>query len=80
MPRVVNGELGGVLVTRGDFEEAMLAFLRARTDDPVAAQTPPGRAALYARKKDEFFRRLDGGIANIAYSPDRIWKRQVKKP
>ena len=39
-----------------------------------------GRAALYAREKDEFFRRFDGGIANIAYSTDRIWKKQVTKP
>ena len=29
--RVVEGELGAVLVTEGDFEEAMLAFLRARS-------------------------------------------------
>ena len=29
--RVVQGELGAVLVTQGDFEEAMLAFLRARS-------------------------------------------------
>jgi tetratricopeptide (TPR) repeat protein len=31
MPRVVQGELGGVLLTQGDFEEALLAFLRARS-------------------------------------------------
>ena len=36
-----------------------------------------GRPALYAKKKDEHFRRFDGGIANIAYSRDRIWKRQI---
>lgn len=29
--RVVQGELGAVLVTEGDFEEALLAFLRARS-------------------------------------------------
>ena len=29
--RVVEGELGGVLITQGDFEEALLAFLRARS-------------------------------------------------
>ena len=39
-----------------------------------------GRTALYAREKDENFRRYDGGIANIAYSTDRIWKKQVVKP
>ncbi len=31
MDRVVQGELGAVLVTQGDFAEAMLAFLRARS-------------------------------------------------
>ena len=36
-----------------------------------------GRPALYAREKDRFFRRKDGGIANIAYSRDRIWKKQT---
>ncbi len=39
-----------------------------------------GRPALYARKKDEHFRRFDGGIANIAYSRDRLWKDQVRAP
>ena len=29
--RIVEGELGGVLITQGDFEEALLAFLRARS-------------------------------------------------
>ena len=36
-----------------------------------------GRKAVYARAKDEMFRRLDGGIANIAYSEERLWKKQI---
>ncbi len=49
--------------------------IMAGTDD----QEPGGfigRECLYARKKNEFFQRADGGIANIAYSKDRIWKAQ----
>lgn len=34
--RVVQGELGAVLLTEGDFEEALLAFLRARSWIDVA--------------------------------------------
>lgn len=39
---------GAALAALEGFDARALAFLRARTDDPVAAQTPPGRAALYA--------------------------------
>ena len=49
------------------------------TDDAVPGDFL-GRPALYAKKKDSFFRRFDGGIANIAYSRDRLRKEQVKAP
>ena len=52
--------------------------IMAGTDDAFPGDFM-GRPALYAKKKDKFFRREDGGIANIAYSRDRIWKKQVKK-
>ena len=53
--------------------------IMAGTDDAVPGDFL-GRPALYAKKKDPFFRRFDGGIANIAYSRDRIWKKQVTPP
>ena len=52
--------------------------IMAGTDDAFPGDFL-GRPALYARKKDQFFRRFDGGIANIAYSRDRIRKEQVRK-
>ena len=52
--------------------------IMAGTDDAFPGDFL-GRPALYARKKDRFFRRFDGGIANIAYSRDRIWKKQIRK-
>lgn len=47
--------------------------IMAGTDDAVEGSSV-GRPCLYAKKKDDHFRRLDGGTANIAYSRDRIWK------
>lgn len=37
-----------------------------------------GRPCWYAKKKDEHFQRLDGGVANIAYSKSRIWKKDIR--
>ena len=51
--------------------------IMAGTDDAFPGDFM-GRPALYAKEKDRFFRRKDGGLANIAYSRDRIWKAQVR--
>lgn len=45
------------------------------TDDQVPGQYI-GRSCFYAKKKDDRFRRLDGGTANIAYSKEKIWKNK----
>ncbi|MDR1867184.1 MAG: MBL fold metallo-hydrolase [Treponema sp.] len=46
----------------------------AGTDDAVESEYL-GRPCLYGKKKDADFRRLDGKMANIAYSKDKIHKR-----
>ena len=48
--------------------------IMAGTDDQVAAQSL-GRPCLYAREKTPDFRRKDGGIANIAYSREKIFRQ-----
>ena len=75
------GGHGGVSVPKRIVPEAigLCEEIMAGKDDRFPGDFM-GRAALYAREKDEFFRRFDGGVANIAYSPDRIWKRQVRRP
>lgn len=45
----------------------------AGTDDKDLGESV-GHTCLYAKKKDEHFRRLDGKTANIAYSRERIRK------
>lgn len=47
--------------------------IMAGTDDAFPAESL-GRRCLYAKAKDETYRRLDGGGANIAYSRENIWK------
>lgn len=37
-----------------------------------------GRHCFYAKKTSQGFARVDGGLANIAYSKDMIWKSQMK--
>ena len=78
---VLWGGHGGVSVPKGIVPEAiqLCEEIMAGTDQKVPGDFM-GRTALYAREKDEFFRRYDGGVANIAYSTDRIWKSQVRKP
>ncbi len=78
---VLWGGHGGVSVPKRIVSEAieLCGEIMARTDQKVPGSFM-GWNGLYAREKDEFFRRLDGGIANIAYSTDRIWKKQVTKP
>ena len=75
------GGHGGVSVPFSIVPEAirLCEEILAGPDDGVPGDFL-GRPALYARKKDRFFRRLDGGIANIAYSRDRLWKEQVAAP
>ncbi len=75
------GGHGGAAVPKRIVAEAieLCGEIMAGTDQKVPGSFM-GWQGLYAREKDEFFRRLDGGIANIAYSTDRIWKRQVPKP
>jgi glyoxylase-like metal-dependent hydrolase (beta-lactamase superfamily II) len=78
---VLWGGHGGVSVPKRIVAEAiqLCGEIMAGTDAKAPGDFM-GRTALYAREKDEFFRRCDGGIANIAYSTDRIWKKQVRKP
>jgi glyoxylase-like metal-dependent hydrolase (beta-lactamase superfamily II) len=78
---VLWGGHGGVSVPKRIVPEAigLCEEIMAGTDQKAPGDFM-GRTALYAREKDENFRRYDGGIANIAYSTDRIWKKQVVKP
>ena len=48
--------------------------IMAGTDDAVESAYVE-RPCLYAKQKDERFRRLDGGIANIDYAKDRIFRQ-----
>ena len=72
------GGHGGVSVPFSIVPDAieLCEEILAGTDDAFPAEFL-GRPALYAREKDEHFRRKDGGLANIAYSRDRIRKAQV---
>lgn len=78
---VLWGGHGGVSVPKRIVTEAieLCEEIMAGTDQKAPGDFM-GRSALYAREKDASFRRYDGGIANIAYSTDRIWKKQVRKP
>ncbi len=78
---VLWGGHGGVSVPKRIVTEAieLCEEIMSGTDQKAPGDFM-GRSALYAREKDDSFRRYDGGIANIAYSPDRIWKKQVPKP
>ena len=51
--------------------------IMAGTDDAVEAVSI-GRPCWYAKAKNERFQRLDGGVANIAYAKDRIWKKDLQ--
>ncbi len=50
----------------------------AGTDDAVEAVGFTGKACWYAKEKDQYYRRLDGGTANIAYSKERIFKKDIQ--
>ena len=45
------------------------------TDDQIEGASI-GRPCLYAKAKDDHFRRLDGKLANIAYSRENIRKKE----
>ena len=47
------------------------------TDDAVPAIGFGGQPCLYAKEKNERFERFDGGVANIAYAKNRIWKKDI---
>ena len=76
---VLWGGHGGVSVPFSIVPDAidLCDQIMAGTDDAFPGDFL-GRPAHYAKEKDQFFRRKDGGIANIAYSRDRIWKAQVR--
>ncbi len=73
------GGHGGGMEDPGIVEDAisLCGEIMAGTDDGVEAMGFGGQPCFYAKKKDERFRRLDGGIANIAYAKNRIWKKDV---
>lgn len=54
---------------------ALCDEIMAGTDDALP-QAFLGRPCLYAKAKNEFFQREDGGLPNIAYAKDRIWDKQ----
>ncbi len=51
--------------------------IMAGTDDAVEAMGFDNRPCRYAKAKNERFQRLDGGMANIAYARNRIWKKDT---
>ena len=66
--------LGSVPNTVIDEGIELCGEILARTDDAVATDYT-GRPCVYAKKKNERFQRLDGGVMNIAYSTEMLHKR-----
>lgn len=48
------------------------------TDDAVLAKGIQGQDCWYAKEKNQYFQRIDGGMANIAYAKNRIWKKDIQ--
>ena len=73
------GGHGGQAEKKTIIEEAIALCdeIMVGTDDAVEAVSI-GRPCWYAKAKNERFERLDGGVANIAYAKDRIWKKDVQ--
>ena len=73
------GGHGGQAEKKSIIEDALQLCdeIMAGTDDAVEAVSI-GRPCWYAKAKNERFERLDGGVANIAYAKDRIWKKDLK--
>lgn len=51
--------------------------IMAGTDDAVPAKGIQGELCWYAKEKDDHFCRIDGKRANIAYSKDRVYRKQT---
>ncbi len=76
---VMYGGHGLVPVPKEIIDDAvsLCEEIMAGTDDGEPGETV-GRPCLYAKKKRPNFTRLDGGLANIAYRKDGIWKNGGK--
>ncbi len=72
---VMYGGHGMTAVPKTIIDEAieLCDEIMAGTDDQAEGASI-GRSCLYAKRKDDHFHRLDGKLANIAYSRDNIWK------
>lgn len=73
------GGHGGQAEKKSIIEDALQLCdeIMAGTDDAVEAVSI-GRPCWYAKAKNERFQRLDGGVANIAYAKERIWKKDLQ--
>jgi len=73
------GGHGGAAEKKSIIEDAIALCdeIMTGTDDAVEAVGFGNRPCWYAKAKNERFERLDGGVANIAYAKNRIWKRDV---
>lgn len=77
---IMRGGHGLVEVPKVIIDEAIALCdeIMARTDDAVPSAYV-GRACLYGKAKNERFQRLDGKLANIAYSEDNIFEPKETK-
>ena len=73
------GGHGGQAEKKSIIEDALQLCdeIMAGTDDGVESVSI-GRPCWYAKAKNECFQRLDGGVANIAYAKNRIWKKDLQ--
>ena len=73
------GGHGGQAEKKSIIEDALQLCdeIMTGTDDAVEAVSI-GRPCWYAKAKNERFQRLDGGVANIAYAKERIWKKDLQ--
>ena len=73
------GGHGGQAEKKSIIEDALQLCdeIMAGADDAVEAVSI-GRPCWYAKAKNERFQRLDGGVANIAYAKERIWKKDLQ--
>lgn len=72
---VMYGGHGMAAVPKSIIDEAieLCDEIMAGTDDAVPGESV-GRPCLYAKRKDDRFRRLDGKLANIAYAKETVFK------
>lgn len=73
------GGHGGAAEQPGIVDDAISLCdeIMAGTDDGIEAVGFTGKKCWYAKRKNERFQRLDGGVANIAYAKSRIWKKDI---